>query len=270
MFERFTDRARRVIVLAQDEARQYPDIQVRTIHTLLGMIGEGEGVAFQVLTGLGVTRDAALEKAHIVVAPANAALGGYVPFSPATQKLCEVALREALNLGHNYIGTEHLLLAAVRESEQFGAASVLGKLGHQPLEVREAVLGRLSSYPDPKAPRPLPGPSGVIRYRSDPSPAEVLAVAREVAERLTDLEGYIEKRSAEQSAPALAAAATAMEAALARIADNRREYGHQIDALTRQLDGTRAELAAVRQDRDHLKEELDRRTRDQWKEHGGA
>jgi ATP-dependent Clp protease ATP-binding subunit ClpC len=139
MFERFTDRARRVIVLAQEEARMLNHNYIGTEHILLGLIHEGEGVAAQALTTLGIGLNAVRGQVEQVIGEGQAAPTGHIPFTPRAKKVLELALREALQLGHNYIGTEHILLGLVREGEGV-AAQVLQKLGADLNRVRQAVI----------------------------------------------------------------------------------------------------------------------------------
>src|SRR5687767_15694904 len=128
MFERFTDRARRVVVLAQEEARLLNHNFIGTEHILLGLIHEGEGVAAKALESLGISLEAVREKVEETIGPAGSSTSGSPPFTPRAKKVLELSLREALQLGHNYIGTEHMLLGLVREGEGV-AAQVLKRLG---------------------------------------------------------------------------------------------------------------------------------------------
>ena len=128
MFERFTDRARRVLVLAQEEARLLNHSFIGTEHILLGLIHEGEGVAAKALEQLGVSLEAVREKVEETIGLSGTAPTGSPPFTPRAKKVLELSLREALQLGHNYIGTEHMLLGLVREGEGV-AAQVLVSLG---------------------------------------------------------------------------------------------------------------------------------------------
>ena len=247
MFERFTDRARRVIVLSEQEARAFPHDRVHPAHTLLGLITEGEGVAAQVLAGLGVTAAAVRAELLLISPPADRTPGGHIPFDPRNKKLIETALREALNLGHNYIGTEHILLAVASLSDDT-AAHILHKLGHSSLEVRAAVLEKLGGYEDKgRHVRPAPVAPPAERYAP---PSEVLAAARAVAERLADLDGYIERRARELAAPAIAETERARESAQVRIPDLQREYGRQIAALERQVASARAECDRLQREAD--------------------
>ena len=144
MFERFTDRARRVLVLAQEEARLLNHNFIGTEHILLGLIHEGEGVAAKALEQLGISLEAVREKVEETIGPAGSASTGSPPFTPRAKKVLELSLREAMQLGHNYIGTEHILLGLVREGEGV-AAQVLVKLGADLSRVRRHVIQLLSS-----------------------------------------------------------------------------------------------------------------------------
>ena len=145
MFERFTDRARRVVVLAQEEARMLNHNYIGTEHLLLGLIHEGEGVAAKALESMGITLSAAREQVQDIIGPGQQAPSGHIPFTPRAKKVLELSLREALQLGHNYIGTEHILLGLIREGEGV-AAQVLVKLGADLGSVRQQVLQLISGY----------------------------------------------------------------------------------------------------------------------------
>ena len=145
MFERFTDRARRVVVLAQEEARMLNHNYIGTEHILLGLIHEGEGVASKALEQLGVSLDAVREQVQEIIGQGQQAPTGHIPFTPRAKKVLELSLREALQLGHNYIGTEHILLGLIREGEGV-AAQVLVKLGADLARVRQTVIQLISGY----------------------------------------------------------------------------------------------------------------------------
>ncbi|HMS24278.1 MAG TPA: ATP-dependent Clp protease ATP-binding subunit [Acidimicrobiia bacterium] len=145
MFERFTDRARRVVVLAQEEARLLNHNYIGTEHILLGLIHEGEGVAAKALESLGISLDAVRGQVEEIIGQGGAAPSGHIPFTPRAKKVLELSLREALQLGHNYIGTEHILLGLIREGEGV-AAQVLVKLGADLSRVRQQVIQLLSGY----------------------------------------------------------------------------------------------------------------------------
>ena len=145
MFERFTDRARRVVVLAQEEARLLNHNYIGTEHILLGLIHEGEGVAAKALESLGISLEAVRSQVEEIIGQGGASPSGHIPFTPRAKKVLELSLREALQLGHNYIGTEHILLGLIREGEGV-AAQVLVKLGADLSRVRQQVIQLLSGY----------------------------------------------------------------------------------------------------------------------------
>ena len=145
MFERFTDRARRVVVLAQEEARLLNHNYIGTEHILLGLIHEGEGVAAKALESLGISLEAVREQVEEIIGQGGSSPSGHIPFTPRAKKVLELSLREALQLGHNYIGTEHILLGLIREGEGV-AAQVLTKLGADLSRVRQQVIQLLSGY----------------------------------------------------------------------------------------------------------------------------
>jgi ATP-dependent Clp protease ATP-binding subunit ClpC len=145
MFERFTDRARRVVVLAQEEARMLNHNYIGTEHILLGLIHEGEGVAAKALESLGISLEAVRQQVEDIIGQGQSAPTGHIPFTPRAKKVLELSLREALQLGHNYIGTEHILLGLIREGEGV-AAQVLQKLGADLNRVRQQVIQLLSGY----------------------------------------------------------------------------------------------------------------------------
>lgn len=145
MFERFTDRARRVVVLAQEEARALNHNYIGTEHILLGLIQEGEGVAAKALESMGISLDAVRTEVKEIIGSGGHPPSGYIPFTPRAKKVLELALREALQLGHKYIGTEHILLGLIREGEGV-AAQVLVKLGADLSRVRQQVIQLLSGY----------------------------------------------------------------------------------------------------------------------------
>src|SRR5215213_8393920 len=128
MFERFTDRARRVVVLAQEEARLLNHSWIGTEHILLGLISERDGIGAKTLERLGISLEAVRTKVEAVIGEGGGAPSGHIPFTPRSKKVLELSLREALALGHNYIGTEHILLGLLREGQGVGA-EVLVNLG---------------------------------------------------------------------------------------------------------------------------------------------
>jgi ATP-dependent Clp protease ATP-binding subunit ClpA len=145
MFERFTDRARRVVVLAQEEARMLNHNYIGTEHILLGLIHEGEGVAARALEELGIDLGAVRLQVTEIIGEGQSAPTGHIPFTPRAKKVLELSLREAIQLGHDYIGSEHILLGLVREGEGV-AAQVLQKLGADLERVRQQVIQLLSGY----------------------------------------------------------------------------------------------------------------------------
>ncbi len=157
MFERFTDRARRVVVLAQEEARMLNHNYIGTEHILLGLIHEGEGVAAKALESLGISLEAVRQQVEEIIGQGQQAPSGHIPFTPRAKKVLELSLREALQLGHNYIGTEHILLGLIREGEGV-AAQVLVKLGADLNRVRQQVIQLLSGYQG-KEPATAGGPA---------------------------------------------------------------------------------------------------------------
>ncbi len=147
MFERMTDRARRVVVLAQEEARLLNHAYIGTEHILLGMLREEEGIGCQALVRHGMSLAAARTKVVEVIGEGVESPAGHIPFTPRAKKILEFSLREALQLGHNYIGTEHILLGMVREGEGV-AAQVLAKEGLTIGQLRETVLDLLKANPE--------------------------------------------------------------------------------------------------------------------------
>jgi ATP-dependent Clp protease ATP-binding subunit ClpA len=158
MFERFTERARHLVVLAQEEARVLQHGYIGTEHLLLGLLREEEGLAARVLDSLGVEIDEVRAQVARVVGRGDEVTNGQIPFTPRAKKVLELALREARSLGHDYIGTEHVLLGLVRENEGVGAR-VLREFGVDAEKIRKEVVRRLSGpgrghpvVPDPPIP----------------------------------------------------------------------------------------------------------------------
>jgi ATP-dependent Clp protease ATP-binding subunit ClpC len=159
MFERFTDRARRVVVLAQEEARMLNHNYIGTEHILLGLIHEGEGVAAKALESLGISLEGVRQQVEEIIGQGQQAPSGHIPFTPRAKKVLELSLREALHLGHNYLGTEHILLGLIREGEGV-AAQVLVKLGADLNRVRQQVIQLLSGYQGKEPQAAGPGGEG--------------------------------------------------------------------------------------------------------------
>jgi ATP-dependent Clp protease ATP-binding subunit ClpC len=157
MFERFTERARQVVVLAQEEARALRHNYIGTEHLLLGLLTLDESVARRALESLGVTVEEVRAQVSRIVGQGDELTTGQIPFTPRAKKVLELALREALALGHNYIGAEHILLGLAREGEGV-AARILLDFGVDKTRIQDEVirmLGRQPLMPDPPAPRPV-------------------------------------------------------------------------------------------------------------------
>jgi len=180
MFERFTDRARRVVVLAQQEARRLDHNYIGTEHILLGLIHEGQGVAARALTSLGVNLDAVRQQVEEIIGRGQQTPSGHIPFTPRAKKVLELSLRESQQLGQDYIGTEHILLGLIREGDGV-AAQVLVKLGADLNRVRQQVIQLLDGH---QAEEPVPAGSAA-RELSLP---EVQAHLEAVEQRLTAIE----------------------------------------------------------------------------------
>ena len=169
MFERFTDRARRVVVLAQEEARLLNHNYIGTEHILLGLIHEGEGVAARGLESMGISLESVRSQVVEIIGQGSQAPSGHIPFTPRAKKVLELSLREALQLGHNYIGTEHILLGLIREGEGV-AAQVLQKLGADLHKVRQTVIQLLSGVQGEDEPAGS-HPGGSARGSSEGAPS---------------------------------------------------------------------------------------------------
>jgi ATP-dependent Clp protease ATP-binding subunit ClpC len=159
MFERFTDRARRVVVLAQEEARLLDHDYIGTEHLLLGLAAEEEGIAARALAELGIDLETVRREVEEVVGRGDTTPSGHIPFTRRAKKALESSLREAQGLGHDHIGTEHILLGIVRDYEG-AAAEVLAKQAASPEAVRAQVRSLLESGPAPTAVPPLCGRCG--------------------------------------------------------------------------------------------------------------
>jgi ATP-dependent Clp protease ATP-binding subunit ClpA len=185
MFERFTDRARRVVVLAQEEARTLNHDYIGTEHLLLGLIHEGQGVAAKALESLGISDEAVTQQIdEIVGRGTKPARSGHIPFTARAKKSLELSLREALQLGHNYIGTEHILLGLIREGEGPGA-QVLTNLNADLDTVRERVVELLRGHQGKELPGLRSGKGGRVKRRML---AEILAHVQSIDSRLSAVE----------------------------------------------------------------------------------
>jgi ATP-dependent Clp protease ATP-binding subunit ClpA len=173
MFERFTNRARHVVVLSQEEARELQHNYIGTEHILLGLIGESGGLAAQALARFDMTLDGTRDEVKGIIGLGKAKPSGHIPFTPRAKKVLELALREALQLNHDFIGTEHILLGVIREGEGVGA-QIIKQHSADLKEVREAVLDVVSSAPTrvPKGRRWLRArPEAVTARASEPGEA---------------------------------------------------------------------------------------------------
>ena len=188
MFERFTDRARRAMALAQEEAQRHHS-GVGTEHLLLGLIQEGEGVAAKALEALGISLETVSQQIQEIIGPAKPPPSRQSRFSPRARQVLKLSLREALQLGHHYIGTEHLLLGLMREGEGV-AAQVLDKLGADLSGVRQQVIQVLQGYQgqeEPEAGRTAPRPGGA-RPGQPGTLAEILRGVDSIDSRLSAME----------------------------------------------------------------------------------
>ena len=183
MFERFTDRARRVVVLAQDEARRLDHDYIGTEHLLLGLLHEGQGVAAQALDGLGVDLAEVRRRVEEIIGRGQHAPSGHIPFTPRAKKVLELSLREALDLGHDYIGTEHILLGIVREGQGV-AAQVLAAMGAG----EDAIRAKVSELLGPAAGRPGERAGEPRFIGASPQLLEVITRLRAIENRLAAIE----------------------------------------------------------------------------------
>jgi hypothetical protein len=172
VFERFTERARQVVVLAQEEARMFKHDYIGTEHILLGLLREEEGLAARVLESLDITVERVRGQVVRIVGSGEEVTSGQIPFTPRAKKVLELALREALSLGHNYIGTEHILLAMARENEGV-ASNILRDFDADSEKIRSEVIRMVSGPAGRRAGRGG-GPGGpvhrVIRSGNRPRP----------------------------------------------------------------------------------------------------
>jgi ATP-dependent Clp protease ATP-binding subunit ClpC len=247
MFERFTDRARRVVVLAQEEARLLNHDYVGTEHLLLGMVAEGQGVAATALESLGISLEAVRAQVEEVIGQGQQAPSGHIPFTPRAKKVLELSLREANQLGHNYIGTEHLLLGLVREGEGV-AAQVLVKLGADLSRVRQQVIQLLSGYAGGKEGQEAGARTRLVRMTV---PADLLVLTEELAQVRRQKEAAIDAEDFDQATELR----DAEKELLTRLAEREREWTAGVD------------LAAVIQENHNLHREVER-LRELLRQHG--
>jgi ATP-dependent Clp protease ATP-binding subunit ClpC len=248
MFERFTDRARRVVVLAQEEARLLNHNYIGTEHLLLGLIHEGEGVAALALESLGFRLEAVRSQVEEVIGQGQSAPVGHIPFTPRAKKVLELSSREAMQLGHNYIGTEHILLGLIREGEGV-AAQVLVKLGADLPRVRQQVIQLLSGYVGGKEAGEQAGAE--TRLVRISVPEDLRELEEQLAQARREKEAAIDAEDFEQ-----AAALRDKERALrGRLVEREREWTAGVD------------LAAVMQENQRLHREVER-LRELLRKHG--
>jgi Clp amino terminal domain, pathogenicity island component len=205
MFERFTDRARRVVVLAQEEARMLGRNDIGTEHLLLGLIHEGDGVAAKALESLGISLVAVRQQVQEIIGPGDQVPSGHRPFTPRAKKVLELALRESLQLGHNYIGTEHLLLGLIRESDGV-AAQVLVRLGADLNRVRQRVIQLIHGQQSGRWPLGEGAPVTEVQARLDAVEGRLTAVEQRVGTGpdTSDLDEQIDRSRRERLAAAVA------------------------------------------------------------------
>jgi ATP-dependent Clp protease ATP-binding subunit ClpC len=192
MFERFTERARRVVVHAQEEARELNHNYIGTEHLLLGLMREQESAGARALQELEISQDAVREQVVQIVGRGKQAPSGHIPFTPRAKKVLELSLREALQLGHDYIGTEHILLGLIREGEGV-AAQVLTNLGGELSRVRAKVIELIPAAGEPaeltaQLPRPAAGvPLGAVTDQL----AAIVERLDTIADRLAAIERHV-------------------------------------------------------------------------------
>jgi ATP-dependent Clp protease ATP-binding subunit ClpC len=187
MFERFTERARRVVVLAQEESQRLSHNYIGSEHLLLGLLAEQEGVAARALESLNVTLTAAREQVEEIIGPGQQAPHGHIPFTPRAKKILELALREALTMGSEVINTEHLLLGLIDEGDGVGA-QILQRLGATAQAVREAVARLITAEPEAAE---VTGPGSEPRAVSVTRPVRLRVDA---LTEVTDLLASIDRR----------------------------------------------------------------------------
>ena len=239
MFERFTDRARRVVVLAQEEARLLNHNYLGTEHILLGLIHEGEGVAAMALESLGISLEAVRAEVAKVVRRGKQPPTGHIPFTPRAKKVLELSLREATQLNHDYIGTEHILLGLIREGEGV-AAQVLFKVGASPARVRQQVIQLLGgSTGGEGAAEPAGARTRLVRMTV---PAELREAEEQLVQVRREKEAAIEAEDFEQAA----ALRDQERQLLRRVAERERAWTAGVD------------LEAVVQENHNLHQEVER------------
>jgi ATP-dependent Clp protease ATP-binding subunit ClpA len=247
MFERFTDRARRVVVLAQEEARLLNHNYIGTEHLLLGLAHEGQGVAAAALESLGIRPEAIRSQVEQIIGQGQSAPSGHIPFTPRAKKVLELSLRESKQLGHNYIGTEHVLLGLVREGEGV-AAHVLVSLGADMPRVRQQVVQLLSGSAGG------PGAAAGMRPVAMPVPEELREAGEQLAEVRRQKEAAIEAQDFERAA----ALRDAEEELLAGLAAREGTAGVDLAAVLQELQRLGGEVQRLHGEVQRLRELLRR------------
>ena len=184
MFERFTNQSRRVVVLAQEEARMLNHNYIGTEHLLLGLLREDQGSAARALNAMGVTLDAARDQVVAIIGRGQAEPSGHIPFTPRAKKSLELSLRESLQLGHGYIGTGHLLLGLIHQEDNV-AVKMLGELGADLKELRARVTRELAEHPEEGQDAPATKPE---RLRAVRLSADVRGLLDTIGDRLSAIE----------------------------------------------------------------------------------
>jgi ATP-dependent Clp protease ATP-binding subunit ClpA len=238
VFERFTDRARRVVVLAQEEARLLNHNDIGTEHILLGLIHEGEGVAARALESLDISLEAVRAEVTEIIGQGQSPPTGHIPFTPRAKKVLELSLREALELGHDYIGTEHILLGLLREGEGV-AAQVLVKLGASLERVRQVVVQLLSGYTGEVVAEQEEVRTVLVRMTV---PAELREAEEQLAQVRQEKEAAIDRGDFEQAA----GLRDKERRLLTHVAEQQRAWTTGVD------------LAAVIRENQHLHREVER------------
>jgi ATP-dependent Clp protease ATP-binding subunit ClpC len=239
MFERFTDRARRVVTFAQEEARLLNHNYIGTEHLLLGLIHERPGVAAKALESLGISLQAVRAQVEEIIGQGQSAPTGHIPFTPRAKKVLELSLREALQLGHNYIGTEHILLGLLREGEGV-AAQVLVKLGADLSRVRQQVIGLLSG--GEAAAEQAGAGTRLVRMTM---PADLLVLVEEFTQVRRKKEAAIEVQDFER----VAALRDAEQQLLRRLARRERKWtaGVDLEAVVQENQNLHSEVERLRE-----------------------
>ncbi len=270
MFERFTDQARRVVTLAQEEARMLDHDYVGTEHVLLGLIRVDDGMAARALASLGISPTAVRQQVEEITGQGKKrAPAGHIPFTPRAKKVLELSLREALHLGDNYIGTEHILLGLIREGEGI-AARVLVKLGADLSRVRQEVI-RLVAEARREQEKPRTG-RGALRVRPARSPesgrlAEAIARIESMDSRLSAIEQRVgsgpetaglDQQIAQVRRDKAAAAGTEDYEKAAALRDRERQLLAEKAARQDEWATAQPDLSAMRREIRRLSDEVDR------------